>query len=150
MGLTVLMVVLGATLLSAALPNERQITGPGSIVSASNAGAGAVPVEDVYYTRSVSGASWSPNGREIAFTTNLTGRENLWKVSASGGWPIQLSQSDDRQSDPVWAPNGKWIVYQQDFGGRGLRPIRHPQRRGYTNESDEHSRNLRKQSALGS
>ena len=65
----------------------------------------------------MSGASWSPNGREIAFTTNLTGRENLWKVSASGGWPIQLSQSDDRQSDPVWAPNGKWIVYQQDFGG---------------------------------
>ena len=116
-GLALLTVVPRATLLAATLPNERQITGPGSIVSSSNAGAGAVPIEDLYYTRSVSGASWSPNGREIVFTTNLTGRENLWKVSASGGWPIQLSQSDDRQSDPMWSPDGKWIVYQQDFGG---------------------------------
>lgn len=116
-GLALLIVVPKATLLAATLPNERQITGPGSIVSASNSGAVAVPVQDLYYTRSVSGASWSPNGREIAFTTNLTGRENLWKVSASGGWPIQLSQSDDRQSDAAWSPDGKWIVYQQDFGG---------------------------------
>ena len=116
-GLALLIVVSRATWLAATWPNERQITGPGSIVSSSNAGAGAVPIEDLYYTRSVSGASWSPNGREIVFTTNLTGRENLWKVSASGGWPIQLSQSDDRQSDPMWSPDGKWIVYQQDFGG---------------------------------
>jgi dipeptidyl aminopeptidase/acylaminoacyl peptidase len=116
-GLALLIVVPNATLLAATLPNERQITGPGSIVSSSNAGAGAVPIEDLYYTRSVSRASWSPNGREIVFTTNLTGRENLWKVSASGGWPIQLSQSDDRQSDSMWSPDGKWIVYQQDFGG---------------------------------
>jgi dipeptidyl aminopeptidase/acylaminoacyl peptidase len=116
-GLALLIVVPNATLLAATLPNERQITGPGSIVSSSNAGAGAVPIEDLYYTRSVSRASWSPNGREIVFTTNLTGRENLWKASASGGWPIQLSQSDDRQSDPMWSPDGKCIVYQQDFGG---------------------------------
>ena len=31
----------------------------------------------------------------IAFSTNLTGCNNLWKVSADGGWPIQLSQSHD-------------------------------------------------------
>jgi dipeptidyl aminopeptidase/acylaminoacyl peptidase len=117
MGLAVLIVVPRLTLLAATLPNERQVTGPESIVSASNAGADAASIEDLYYTRSVSGASWSPNGREIVFTTNLTGRENLWKVSASGGWPIQLSQSDDRQSHPVWSPDGKSIVYQQDFGG---------------------------------
>ena len=42
---------------------------------------------------------------------------NLWKVAASGGWPIQLSQSDDRQIDAVWSPDGKWIAYEQDAGG---------------------------------
>lgn len=48
------------------------------------------------------------------------GRLNLWKVSASGGWPVQLTQSDDRQFDATWSPNGKWIVFQQDFGGGEL------------------------------
>jgi Tol biopolymer transport system component len=42
---------------------------------------------------------------------------NLWKVATSGGWPIQLSESDDRQLGGVWSPDGKWIVYEQDAGG---------------------------------
>ncbi len=42
---------------------------------------------------------------------------NLWKVSSDGGWPIQLTVSDNRQFGAVWSPDGKWIVYEQDFGG---------------------------------
>ncbi len=61
--------------------------------------------------------SWSPDGKQIVFSTNFTGRNNLWKVSAEGGWPIQLSQSDDRQSSATWSPDGKWIVFQSDHGG---------------------------------
>jgi dipeptidyl aminopeptidase/acylaminoacyl peptidase len=98
-------------------PGERQITDPKSIISASNPDAGPVSVDDLFFTRNVGGPSWSPNGDEIVFTTNLTGRNNLWKMSSSGGWPIQLAQSDDRQSGAVWSPDGKWIVYQQDRGG---------------------------------
>ena len=56
-------------------------------------------------------------GKQIVFTTNFSGRLNLWKVSAEGGWPIQLSQSDDREMAASWSPDGKWIVYRQDFGG---------------------------------
>src|ERR1700732_779381 len=101
-------------------PDDRQITDPKSVISASNVAAGPVPIPQLYYTRSTYGASWSPDGRDVVFTTNLTGRGNLGKVSAAGGFPIQLLQSDDRQSGAVWSPDGKWIVFEQDFGGGEL------------------------------
>ena len=104
-------------LLAASSPDDRQITDPRSVVSQTNPAAGPVPISQLYYTRSTFGPAWSPDGREVVFTTNLTGRLNLWKVAASGGWPLQLLQSDDRQSGAVWSPDGKWIVYEQDFGG---------------------------------
>ena len=76
-------------------PDDRPITDPHSVVSAPNPAARPAPVDDLYYTRSVFGAAWSPDGQQIVFTTDISGRSNLWKVRASGGWPIQLSQSDE-------------------------------------------------------
>jgi len=101
-------------------PDDRPLTDPKSVVSASNPASRPVPIDDLYYTRSVFGAAWSPDGQQIAFTSDISGRSNLWKVRASGGWPIQLSQSDDRQYSAVWSPDGKWIVYQQDHAGDEL------------------------------
>ena len=101
-------------------PDMRQITDPKSITSQINIKARPLPIEDLYFTRSVNGTSWSPDGQQIAFTTNVTGRPNLWKVAAGGGWPIQLTQSEERQYGPVWSRDGKWIVFQQDSGGNEL------------------------------
>jgi dipeptidyl aminopeptidase/acylaminoacyl peptidase len=101
-------------------PDDRPLTDPRSVVSASNPAARPAPIDDLYYTRSVFGAAWSPDGQQIVFTTDISGRFNLWKVRASGGWPIQLTQSDDRQYSAVWSPDGKWIVYQQDRAGNEL------------------------------
>jgi dipeptidyl aminopeptidase/acylaminoacyl peptidase len=116
----VLMVSLCAIACASDSPEARPITDPKSIVSTSNPQSGPVPIPQLYYTRSTFGPAWSPDGREIAFTTNLTGRFNLWRVPAVGGFPIQLLQSDDRQSGAVWSPDGKWIVFEQDFGGGEL------------------------------
>jgi dipeptidyl aminopeptidase/acylaminoacyl peptidase len=107
-------------LLAATSPDDRPITDPRSVASVRNPAAGPVPISQLYYTRTTFGAAWSPDGRQVAFTTNMTGRFNLWKVSAAGGWPIQLLESEDRQSGAVWSPDGKWIVFEQDFGGGEL------------------------------
>jgi dipeptidyl aminopeptidase/acylaminoacyl peptidase len=104
----------------ASSPDDRQITDPKFIASASNPAAHPVPIDDLYYTRNVAGGAWSPDGKQVVFTTDMSGRLNLWKVNAAGSWPIQLTQSDDRQFNAAWSPDGKWIVYQQDKGGNEL------------------------------
>jgi len=92
-------------------PASRALTDPKSITSETNPNARYIPIDDLYFTRGLYGASWSPDGQQVVFTTNFSGRPNLWKVSAAGGWPIQLTQSDERQYNAVWSPDGKWILY---------------------------------------
>ena len=106
-----------AALFAADSPDDRQPTDPKSIASQANPSARPVAIEDLFFSRRVSSPAWSPMAGKIAFTTNLTGRANLWVVNSDGGWPLQLTVSDDRQSGAIWSPDGKWIVYEQDFGG---------------------------------
>jgi dipeptidyl aminopeptidase/acylaminoacyl peptidase len=115
-----LLLIFHVSTFAADSPDTRELTDPKSITSASAEGAFPIPVDDLFFTRSTGGGAWSPDGKQIVFSTNLTGRYNLWKVSADGGWPIQLSQSDERQSGATWSPDGKWIVYQSDLGGGEL------------------------------
>jgi len=105
---------------AASSPEARVLTDAKSVVSPMNSDARPVPIDNLYFTRNVFGAAWSPDGRDIVFTSDIAGRFNLWKVRAAGGWPVQLTQSDDAQSGAVWSPDGKWILYQQDSGGNEL------------------------------
>jgi WD40 repeat protein len=100
-------ILLSSILCVASGPQDRQPTDPHSIDSASNPNARPVPVDDLYYSRRVFTPAWSPDGRELVFVTNFTGRFNLWKMNSDGGWPIQLLQADDRQDNPVWSPDTK-------------------------------------------
>jgi len=71
-------------------------------------------------TRQIGGVTWSPDGKSVAFISNMSGRNNLWIVPAGGGFPTQLTVSDQRQSSPAWSPDGKWIAYQSDYDGDEL------------------------------
>ncbi|HEY2051852.1 MAG TPA: S9 family peptidase [Caulobacteraceae bacterium] len=95
----------------------RAITSPTSIVSEHRADVAPVPVPDLFYVRSVMDGAWTPDGREVVFSTNLTGRFNLWKVPAGGGFPVQLTQSDDRQSAIAISPDGRTAVFESDHAG---------------------------------
>jgi dipeptidyl aminopeptidase/acylaminoacyl peptidase len=114
---TLILLLFWNFLVFAAGPADRQPTDPKSITSQSNPDAKPVPIDDLFFSRRVSSPAWSPDGKTVVFTTNLTGRNNLWLVPSGGGWPLQLTVSDDRQDGAMYSPDGKWVVYQQDFGG---------------------------------
>lgn len=112
---------LAAAAAQAAVPSPATgITDPKSIVSAANPLAAPVPVADLFYARGGSGAIWTRDGKSVVISTNLTGRFNLWKADAAGGWPVQLTRSEDRQSGLAASPDGKWIVFQSDSGGNEM------------------------------
>lgn len=98
-------------------PNDRQVTDPHSISSANNSAAQAIPIDDLFYTRSTGGGFWSPDGKQIAFTTDMTGNRNVWKINADGSNLIQMLYSRDSQTSAHFNPDGKEILYRQDSGG---------------------------------
>jgi dipeptidyl aminopeptidase/acylaminoacyl peptidase len=95
------------------------ITDPKQISSKPNAQVEprSLTIEKLWMTRQIGGATWSPDGKSIAFISNMSGRNNLWIIPAEGGWPVQLTVSDQRQTAPAWSPDGKWIAYQSDYDG---------------------------------
>src|ERR1700677_958945 len=100
------------------LPEPKAITDPQQIASKPDAKVEKnLSIEKLYMTRQVGGSTWSPDGKTVAFISNLSGRNNLWLVPSEGGWPTQLTVSDERQSSPTWSPDGKWIAYMSDYDG---------------------------------
>jgi len=101
-------------------PPPRAITDPTTITSAKLADAAPVPIADLYFSRSSMDGVWSADGKHILMNLNLTGRGNLWKVPVKGGFPVQLTQSNDMQYGLNASPDGKWLAYQSDHDGHEI------------------------------
>lgn len=103
---------------AASVSKTQVITDPKQIASKPDARVEKnLSIEKLYTTRQIGGSTWSPDGRMVAFICNMSGRDNLWLVPSEGGWPTQLTVSDQRESNPAWSPDGKWIAYTSDYDG---------------------------------
>jgi len=114
----VIVIAMSTLAIAQTLSAPQAITDPKQITSKPNAQVEkSLSIEKLYMTRAIGGTAWSPDGKTVAFISNISGRNNLWLVSAEGGWPVQLTISDRRQAAPAWSPDSKWIAYQSDYDG---------------------------------
>ncbi len=114
--LLTLFIAVSAVAQTASLPGNV-VTDPAKIESRQKFDVQPFTIDKLYMTHDVSDSTLSPDGEQIAFVTNISGRYNLWLVSAESGWPTQLTVSNQRQTSPAWSPTGTWIAYASDNDG---------------------------------
>jgi len=75
-------------------------------------------IEQYLNIRSASSPTVSPDGKFIAYLTDVTGTNQVWKVRISSGCPEQLTFFDERVQFVSWNPkNGDWMLFGKDMGG---------------------------------
>ncbi|VFM95161.1 MAG: WD40-like Beta Propeller Repeat [Candidatus Kentron sp. G] len=68
---------------------------------------------------------WSPDGKRIAFSSNRSGRYEIWMTAADGANPRQLTDGPGDKTWPAWSPDGRRILFTHGLQGKsGLSLIR--------------------------
>ncbi len=61
--------------------------------------------------------SFSPDGKTVAFVSNLSGLPQVWTIPAVGGFPRMVTSFDDPVGGIEWSPDGEWIAFSLAPGG---------------------------------
>ena len=84
-----------------------------------------LPVDGGKARRLTSGAAYdvqprfSPDGKEVAFSSDRGGGHNLWRVGVDGKNAAQVSKEDFRLlNNPVWTPDGDYLIGRKHFTGQ--------------------------------
>ncbi|MDX1582750.1 MAG: S9 family peptidase [Thermoanaerobaculia bacterium] len=63
------------------------------------------------------GPTFSPDGSEIAFLTNISGSPQVWRLPVEGGYPEMVTNLDDPVGGVEWSPGGEWLAISVAPGG---------------------------------
>ncbi|MDX1522908.1 MAG: S9 family peptidase, partial [Anaerolineae bacterium] len=80
------------------------------------------PFERYLNIRTAMGPTFRPDGRRLAFLTNITGTNQIWAVDipAAGAptpWPDQLTFFKERVNGVSYSPVNDELVFSTDIGG---------------------------------
>jgi imidazolonepropionase-like amidohydrolase/Tol biopolymer transport system component len=83
-----------------------------------------IPVHGGKATTLSSGKSWdiqprySPDGKQIAYTSDRDGGDNIWVMNADGTNKHPITKENFRLlNNPYWTPDGQYIVARKHFTG---------------------------------
>jgi Tol biopolymer transport system component len=68
-------------------------------------------------------ATFSPDGRFIAYASDRAGNFDIWVQPIAHGEPIQVTSSVADQTQPDWSPDGTRIVYRSEADGGGVHVV---------------------------
>ena len=83
------------------------------------------------YTRDFAGGTWqrltsntaheresrfSPDGSRIAYSSNISGTDDIWLMNANGGANQNVTLDGFDNTEPTWSPDGSRIAYTSDQG----------------------------------
>jgi dipeptidyl aminopeptidase/acylaminoacyl peptidase len=74
-------------------------------------------VEDLWKLDRVAQPTLSPDGAQACVSVTSfdmkenKGRANLWLLSVFGGEPRRLTEAGEKDGEPTWSPDGRWIAF---------------------------------------
>jgi len=84
-----------------------------------------LPIEGGLAVRIAAGNAWqmqprfSPDGKQIAFTSDANGGDNLWIVDRDGKNPRAVTKETFRLvNSPAWTADGEWLAVRKHFTQR--------------------------------
>src|SRR5579862_1531270 len=66
------------------------------------------------------GATWSPDGRFLAYSGDRGGKFDIWVQQVGRTNPVRVTSRAGHNWQPDWSPDGNWIVFRGEGEGSGL------------------------------
>lgn len=61
--------------------------------------------------------AWSPDGSNIAFSSDEGGRSSIWTMEADGAPKTRLTDLLSAELFPTWSPDSQWVLFSTDRDG---------------------------------
>ncbi len=82
-----------------------------------SASAQPYTIQQYLNIKSAGGATLSPDAKQMAYTTNVTGTSQIWVVDLPNGTPKQLSNYEDNVGFVRWLSDGSGLIFGKARGG---------------------------------
>ncbi len=112
-----LLFALAAATACASHPGGTAAAPDDTLTSVVRPGVPVYGVEQFVHVRRHDPIGFAPDGRTIAFTSDVTGRRQVWTVPIEGGWPVEVTFGDEPVAGAAWARDGGRLVLERDSAG---------------------------------